>query len=54
MYMYIYFICVYWLLQKTGNPDAQLTQQEIQEGIDMANEQTLEAIECELYVSGSQ
>ena len=34
-------------LQRMGDPEAQLTQQEIQAGIDQANEETLEALECE-------
>ena len=38
-------------LQKTGNAGAQLTQEEIQSGINKANEQTMEALECELFLS---
>ena len=33
-------------VQRTGNPDAELTVEEIQNAIDKANTQTLEAIEC--------
>ena len=32
-------------LQRTGNPDVELTAEEIQKAIDKANTQTLEAIE---------
>ena len=32
-------------LQRTGNPDVELTAEEIQNAIDKANTQTLEAIE---------
>ena len=42
---------VLYFLQKTGNPSAQLTQQEIQAGIDRANVQTQEAIECKYLLT---
>ena len=38
-----------FVLQRTGNPEAQLTLQEIQAGIDQANEQAEEAMQCEQY-----
>ena len=44
---HVHVQCVWLLLQRTGDPAAHLTQEEIQAGIDKANEQRLEAIECE-------
>ena len=45
MLIYILCVCV-CVVQRTGNPEAQLTQEEIQSAIDKGNAQTVEAIEC--------